>query len=124
MGDDMNLPSHRHLSRTDVALAVAGWVALVATFLPDRNPVRVVAVWGFLCVVPGAALNLRLRLSDGLERTVVAVATSLGAAAIVSTALVLVGWGSARGTVAILAVISTALVLSERAPARQRAKSQ
>jgi uncharacterized membrane protein len=61
-------------------LAVSGWVVLAITVLGGSEPVRAVAVFAFVLVIPGLALVRLLPVRDFLERAVLAAALGLSLA--------------------------------------------
>ncbi|MET9613665.1 glycoside hydrolase family 16 protein [Kitasatospora indigofera] len=107
-------------------LALSGWAALAATLLPAGGPPRVALTAAFLLVCPGLALLLRARptpapLATWPGRTAAAalvVALSTSASLLVAVPLFLGGAFTVARALAVLAALTTALVLL---PRRRRA---
>ena len=99
-----------------VALGLSGWVALAATLLPAGSLIRSIAVAFFLVGGPGMALVGRFWPGrDRLERAVMAIALSISVSVLVTELQTFAGWWQPRGSLAILAVITT--LLTVRRPA-------
>ena len=73
--------------RRSILLALSGWVALAATWLPAGSVVRPLVVAAFLASCPGAAMLGWWPDTDRLERAVLAVALSISAALAVTATL-------------------------------------
>jgi len=108
------------MTRLRWCVALSGWVALVATALPEGSPVRVGATVAFLLVCPGLAATLRgtghgPRREDGrtalLAQAVLAGAVSIALSALVAEALFLIGLFSPVRALLALAALTTAMVL-------------
>jgi uncharacterized membrane protein len=69
---------------------VSGWLAVAASLLPAGFIVRLVAVWAFVLVCPGAAFLRYWPVRDRLERLVLGVALSSAVALLVAEGLVIV----------------------------------
>ena len=95
------------LSAGSLGLAASGWIALLATWLPAGFILRPISLAAFLVWCPGAALMQRWTAGDRLERGVVTVAMSIGLTAIVAESQAYGGFWDPRGTVAILAFVTT-----------------
>lgn len=94
-------------------LAASGWVTLAATILP-LGWIRTVLVFAFVAAVPGVAAVRLLpgrSLRGWAERLTVAVAVSLALAGLVAQTVYLLGAGSARLTLGVLAAVTTGLVV-------------
>lgn len=102
-------------NRIRAAVAVSGWVALAATWLPDGSPARWLAVLPFVCVGPGLALLLPqprgLRPGARLEAFALAAPLSLALAALTATLLFLIGGFSVPAFLVPLAVLTTVAAL-------------
>jgi uncharacterized membrane protein len=100
----------RPVTWPSVTLAVSGWVALAATWLPAGSGVRSVAVAIFLLSCPGTALVRRFWPGkDRLERAVLAVALSIAVSVLVTEAQTFAGLWQPRWSIAILALLTTVL---------------
>lgn len=99
-----------------IPLALSGWIALAATWLPAGSVVRPLVVAAFMASGPGTAMLGWWPHADRLERAVLAVALSISAALLVTEAQTLLGLWEPRVSVAILALITTAGTLA--APGR------
>jgi hypothetical protein len=98
-----------------VALAASGWVALAATFLP-AGAVRTACVAVFLVSCPGTALVRRFWPGrDRLERAVMAAALSISVAVLVTEFQTFAGLWQPRGSIALLALLTTALTVTHPA---------
>ncbi|WP_199881190.1 glycoside hydrolase family 16 protein [Streptomyces sp. CB03911] len=103
-------------------LALSGWVALAATPLPAGSVLRVAPTAAFLLVCPGLAMVLRARpapvpLAAWPGRTaaaVLVVALSTSASLLVAVLLFLGGAFTVVRALAVLAALTTALVLLPR----------
>lgn len=104
--------------RRSILLALSGWVALAATWLPAGSVVRPLVVAAFLASCPGAAMLGWWPDTDRLERAVLAVALSISAALAVTEAQTLLGLWGPRLSMAILALITAGAALA--APGRRR----
>ncbi|MFC8785030.1 hypothetical protein ACFW20_06560 [Streptomyces nigra] len=101
-------------------VALSGWVALIATALPEASPVRAATTVAFLLVCPGLAATLRgsghgPRREDGrtalLAQIVLAGAVSVALSALVAEALFVVGLFSPVRALIALAALTSAMVL-------------
>ncbi|MEU6528922.1 hypothetical protein ABZ869_07000 [Streptomyces sp. NPDC046928] len=108
------------MTRLRWCVALSGWVALVATALPEASPLRVGTTVAFLLVCPGLAATLRgtghgSRREDGrtavLAQAVLAGAVSVSLSALVAEALFLVGLFSPVRALLVLAALTSAMVL-------------
>ncbi|WP_405854513.1 hypothetical protein OG361_17220 [Streptomyces sp. NBC_00090] len=104
-----------------LGLAASGWLALLATALPDAAPVRVAVVTAFLLVCPGLAALLALRPgarpvrgghpAGALEAALLTLVLGLALATLVAVALFLGGVFTATRSLLALAVLTSALAL-------------
>ncbi|MEV8590192.1 hypothetical protein [Streptomyces sp. NPDC051180] len=101
-------------------LAASGWLALIATLLPEGSPVRVTAVTAFLLVCPGLAAVLALRPAAAgrdarryalLEAALLAVTLGLALATLVAVGLFLVELFTATRALLVLAGLTSVLAL-------------
>jgi hypothetical protein len=107
------------MPRSRIVLACSGWLTLAATLLPAGAAPRVLAVWVFALVCPGAAFVWRAaagrrsddRRPDRLETVVVAVALSLAASTLVSEGLYLTNTFPVPRAIAALAAVTTVAAL-------------
>jgi uncharacterized membrane protein len=100
------------IPRWSIALAASGWVALAATLLPAGSVVRSGAVAIFLLCCPGLALVRRVWPGkDRLERAVMSVALSVSVAILVTEMQTFAGLWQPRGSVALLALLTTVLAI-------------
>lgn len=96
------------------ALALSGWTALAASYLPAGFTGRPLVVGAFLLLCPGAASMRFWPVGDRLERAVLSVAVSAGlAVAVVEVQLFAHLW-QPRATLAVLAAFTTAAVVLGR----------
>jgi len=106
------LPVRQTLTRA--ALALSGWVALAATWLPGGSPLRWIPVLLFVCFGPGLALLYPQPrpLGPGARLEAVALAAPLGLslAVIAATSLFLVEGFS--GTVFLVSLATCATIAS------------
>ena len=79
-------PGGRGHQAVSVALAVSGWAVIAVTVAAGHSPVRVLAVFAFVLIAPGAAIARLLPVRDFLARAVLAVALSMSLAALAATA--------------------------------------
>ncbi|WP_329562911.1 family 16 glycosylhydrolase [Kitasatospora sp. NBC_01266] len=114
-----------------IALALSGWIALLATALPAAGPLRTVLTAAFVLVCPGAAV-LRPALSpraadaggrtalDLLEDLVLTPAVSLALAVLVAQAFLLNHAFTVPRALGVLAVVTTVAALwpGRRGPRR------
>ncbi|MER5734455.1 MULTISPECIES: hypothetical protein [unclassified Streptomyces] len=114
-----------------LGLAASGWLALLATALPDAAPPRVAAVTAFLLVCPGLAAVLALRPAPArgayghgyglLETALLALTLGLALATLVAVALFLGGaFTAVRALCALAALTSVLALLPRRRGARGR----
>ncbi|MFF8840435.1 hypothetical protein [Streptomyces sp. NPDC015130] len=113
-----------------LGLAASGWLALLATALPEAAPLRVAAVAAFLLVCPGLAALLALRPGgpprDGhagalLETALVTLVLGLSLTTLVAVALFLGGvFTATRSLLALAALTSVLALVSLRPGARNR----
>lgn len=96
-------------------LAVSGWGVLGIIAAQAPSAIRVIAVFAFTLICPGAALIRLLPLRDFLERTVLAVAIGLSLTALVGEAAALGRPASAWLVVVVLALVCTTAALTEMA---------
>ncbi|MFE2557986.1 hypothetical protein ACFXGT_18575 [Streptomyces sp. NPDC059352] len=104
-----------------LGLAASGWLALLATALPDAAPVRVAVVTAFLLVCPGLAALLALRPgarpvrgghpAGALEAALLTLVLGLALATLVAVALFLGGVFTATRSLLVLAVLTSVLAL-------------
>ena len=106
------------LSTGSRVLALSGWLALAATWLPSQMILRPLSLAAFVLWCPGAALMQRWPAVDRLERAVVTVAMSIGVSVIIAESQAYAGLWDARGTVAILALLTTCAVVMGRSRPR------
>ncbi|MFI1976816.1 MULTISPECIES: hypothetical protein [Streptomyces] len=119
---------HRTLPR--LALAASGWVALLATTLPEAAPLRVAVVTPFLLVCPGLAAVLAMRAAAPahgmpryavLEAALLSLMLGLALATLVAVGLFLGGaFTATRGLVVLAALTSVLALLPRRHRARER----
>ncbi|MFI6421521.1 hypothetical protein ACIBG6_29460 [Streptomyces sp. NPDC050842] len=113
-----------------LGLAASGWLALLATTLPDAAPVRVAVVTAFLLACPGLAALRVLRPAGSplwgnpaaaLETALVSLVLGLATATLVAVALFLGGVFTATRSLLVLAVLTSVLaLLPGRSGARNR----
>lgn len=109
---DRRLRSRRTALR--IMLVAVGWLAVAAIVVPFPSPVRPALLFGFVLLVPGAAVVLRLPSVDRVEQTMLAVALSAAVAIAVSEAFAFLhAWSPAR-VVTTLAIATTILVGAQR----------
>lgn len=101
-------------------LMAAGWLALAVQWLPTTTPLRPVLVFGFTLLGPGAAVVMLLPLVDRLERLMLSLAASVALGIVVSEALALAHMASSKTSIAILAGITTILVIARLIRSRSR----
>lgn len=100
-----------------ILLAVSGWIALAATFLPAASPERILPTVAFLVFGPGTAcVGLRRRLdrgapADGLGDFTLTFVVSLALGALVSEALYLGHAFTTPRAVGALAAVTTVATL-------------
>ncbi|MFF0278278.1 MULTISPECIES: hypothetical protein [unclassified Streptomyces] len=109
------------MTRPRLALAASGWLALLATGLPDAHPVRVAAVTLFLLVCPGLAAQLALRPAVAwrrpghpaavLELALVTLVLGLALTTLVAVVLFLGGVFTATRSLLVLAALTSVLAL-------------
>ncbi|MFF8511024.1 hypothetical protein ACF064_23325 [Streptomyces sp. NPDC015492] len=109
------------MTRPRLALAASGWLALLATGLPDAHPVRVAAVTLFLLVCPGLAAQLALRPAVAwrrpghsavvLEPALVTLVLGLALTTLVAVVLFLGGVFTATRSLLVLAALTSVLAL-------------
>jgi hypothetical protein len=114
-----------------LGLAASGWLALLATALPDASPVRVAAVTVFLLVCPGLAAQLALRPSGllrraghpaaALEAALLTLVLGLALTTLVAVVLFLGGVFTATRSLLVLATLTAVLALL---PRRSRARNR
>jgi uncharacterized membrane protein len=103
-------------------LAVSGWIVLGLVIAHAPATTRIIAVFGFILVCPGAALVRLLPLRDLLERAVLSVAIGLSLAALTGEAAALGRPAQARLVLIVLASVCTAAALAKVAQ-REGARS-
>jgi uncharacterized membrane protein len=97
-------------------LALSGWCALAATWLPNGSPPRVIIAFAFVLLCPGAAAvqlgDVVLRRSglriDRLEAFVLSIALSLAIGALVAEAFFLTATYTTTRAMVVLAAFTTA----------------
>ncbi|MFJ5832427.1 hypothetical protein [Streptomyces sp. NPDC093089] len=105
-----------------LGLAASGWLALLATLLPEAAPLRVATVTVFLLVCPGLAAVLALRPATArgmprlavLEAALLSLALGLAMATLVAVVLFLGGVFTATRGLLVLAVLTSVLALLPR----------
>ncbi|MCX4749930.1 glycoside hydrolase family 16 protein [Kitasatospora sp. NBC_01287] len=102
--------------RVRIALALTGWLALLATALPAGHPVRIGVLVAFVLCCPGAAAvrpraRRRAGAADVLEDLVLAVVLSLALGALVAEAFYLNHAFTVRRALLVLAVLTSLLAL-------------
>jgi hypothetical protein len=102
-----------------ILLALSGWVALALTFLPGGSIVRVAGAFGFVLFCPGAALIRWWPDKDLLSRFVIAVASSMALAVLVSQGLTLAGTTSARLALVVLAALTSIAAIVPKGSGRE-----
>lgn len=93
-----------------LALALSGWVALLATYLPEGSALRIFITVGFLLTCPGAAvvalarpiLPWHARSSDLVELLVLSIGLSIAIGILVSEVFFLAGIFTVRGVLLVL----------------------
>ncbi|MFE0652274.1 hypothetical protein ACFVZH_27215 [Streptomyces sp. NPDC059534] len=122
------LPAAGELPR--LGLAASGWLALLATLLPEASPARVTAVAAFLLVCPGLAAVLVLRPAAAgrdahryavLEGALLTLTLGLALATLVAVGLFLAGFFTATRALLVLAALTSVLALL---PLRHRARER
>ncbi|MFJ8132457.1 hypothetical protein [Streptomyces hydrogenans] len=112
-----------------LGLAASGWLALLATALPDAAPPRVAAVTAFLLVCPGLAAVLAVRPAPArsayryalLETALLTLTLGLALATLVAVVLFLGGaFTAVRALCALAALTSVLALLPQRRGARGR----
>lgn len=94
-------------------LAVSGWAVLGIVDAQAPTALRVIAVFAFILICPGAALTRFLPVRDLLERAVLAVAIGVSLAALVGEATALGRPASASLVLVVLALVCTAAAVAE-----------
>mgnify|MGYP001064279328 FL=1 len=97
-----------------LALALSGWVALLATYLPEGSLLRIFITVGFLLTCPGAAvvavarpiLPWHARSSDLVELLVLSIGLSIALGILVSEVFFLAGVFTVRGVLLVLVGIT------------------
>jgi uncharacterized membrane protein len=108
--------SQRLRSRVlSLLLAVSGWIVLGLVIAHAPTAARIIAVFGFILVCPGAALVRLIPLRDLLERAVLSVATGLSLATLTGEAAALGRPTQARLVLIVLASVCTAAALAKMA---------
>ncbi|MEU4064276.1 hypothetical protein AB0F25_17985 [Streptomyces wedmorensis] len=107
-----------------LGLAASGWLALLASLLPEASPLRVATVTVFLLVCPGLAAVLALRPAAAvgqdahryavLETALLSLTLGLAMATLVAVALFLGGVFTATRGLLVLAVLTSVLALLPR----------
>ncbi|MFC9703421.1 hypothetical protein ACFTWD_22305 [Streptomyces sp. NPDC056943] len=104
-----------------LGLAASGWLALLATMLPEASPVRVAVVTAFLLVCPGLAAFLALAPrraprgrppAEALEAALLSLVLGLSLATLVTVALFFGGVFTATRCLLVLAVLTSVLTLA------------
>lgn len=94
----------------DLGLMTSGWITL-ALVLGAPEPLRAASVFLFTFSCPGLAIVRLARLTNRLERNIVAVGTSLSLAAIVTELLSLAHAFSDISGIVVLSSLTTATAL-------------
>ncbi|MEX0170441.1 hypothetical protein [Streptomyces sp. LMG1-1-1.1] len=105
-----------------LGLAASGWLALLATLLPEASPLRVATVTVFLLVCPGLAAVLALRPAAArgmpryavLEAALLSLVLGLAMATLAAVGLFLGGVFTATRGLLVLAVLTSVLALLPR----------
>jgi uncharacterized membrane protein len=106
--------SERMRSRVlSLLLAASGWIVLGLVVVQAPTAARVIAVFGFVLICPGAALIRLLPLRDLLERAVLGLAIGLSLATLTGEAAALGQPVQARLVLVVLASVCTAAALAE-----------
>ena len=98
-----------------LALAASGWIVLGLVTAQAPAPTRIIAIFGFVLICPGAALIRLLSLRDRLERVVLGLAIGLSLAALTSEMAALGQPMRARLVLVVLASVCTAAAFAELA---------
>lgn len=104
----------RTVTALRAVLLVAGWVALAVQWVPGLGFVRLILVFGFVLIVPGAAVVMRMPLVNRAEQAALAIGISAAVAIPVSEAFAFAHAWSAKAVLATLAVFATTIVVARR----------
>lgn len=112
-------PDWLHRWPVPLLLAASGWAVLALTAWGGNSPLRAIAVFAFVLVLPGAAITRLLPLRGALVKGVLAIALSMSLAALTAE---LASIGHVMHTdlvLAVLAGICSAAALTELALPRR-----